>query len=470
MNAADTTPATALLAEFVSGFDADRLSEREKSVAKMGILDSLGVAIAGSRQPAGVAAAAYVRSQGFANGAPLWGHGFASAASLAALANGTAAHALDFDDVNWALVGHPSASLTPTVLAVAEQLDSPASEVLTAYACGFEVMTKIGRTCMPLFSLDGGWHATSAIGTIGNASAAAYLMKLTEQQVRHAIGIAVSEASGVVRNFGSMTKPLHAGIAAQSGIQAAELARQGFTSAGDAMEGKHGFYRTHGRGLPADLSWLAKLWAPSELETTGLVIKPYPCGVAGHPAIDAALELKESLTVDDLARVRSIELYATSYTIDKMRYTWPENELQAKFSLHYQVAKALLEGTLELRHFTVDALDDEHARRLVDVTSLHLDHEFDADWRRDGGNRPCRLVVTLEDGRQLASVVKVSRGDPSRPLSDQQLRRKFLTCAAPVLGARPSRRIIELVGRFGELPDVHELGRLLGGGPPHVGQ
>jgi 2-methylcitrate dehydratase PrpD len=457
--------ATDLLADFVVEFGGGgRLSEAERSVAKTGLLDSLGVAVAGSHEDAGRIAAGYARAQGITEGgAQVWGHGFRTAPSIAALANGTAAHALDFDDVNWALVGHPSASLTPTVLALGEMRGSTGSEMLAAYACGFEVMTKIGRTCMPAFSLDGGWHATSAIGTIGTAGAAAYLLGLTRDQVRNAIGVAVSQASGVVRNFGSMTKPFHAGMAAQAGIQAACLAEQGFTSAVDSMEGKHGFYRTLARGLEVDLSWLEKLGSPSELESSGLVVKPYPCGVAGHPAIDAALELRDRLAPGDLKLVTSIEIHATSYTIDKMRYSWPENELQAKFSLHYQVAKALIDGAIELRHFSDAALDDELARQLVDVSTVHLDEGFERDWRRDGGSRPCRVILTFSDGRRESAEVRVSRGNPGWPLTDAELDRKFIANAAPVLGDDISGRVVEMVRDIENLPGAKELCELLSG-------
>lgn len=458
-------PATELLTEFVAEFDRDaNLSATEKSVAKMGILDSLGVAIAGSQQDAGRIAARFARSQGTVDtGAHVWGHGFRTAPSIAALANGTAAHALDFDDVNWALVGHPSVSLSSAILALAETRGNTGREMLAAYACGFEVMTKIGRSCMPRFSLDGGWHATSAIGTIGAAGAAAFLLGLGRDQVRNAIGIAVSQASGVVRNFGSMTKPFHAGIAAQAGIQAACLAEEGFTSAVDTMEGKHGFYATLARGLPVDLSCLEKLGSPSELETTGLVIKPYPCGVAGHPAIDAAIEIRDRLDPGDLKLVTSIEIHATSYTIDKMRYSWPENELQAKFSLQYQVAKALIDGAIELRHFSAAALDDELAEQLVGVSTVHLDEEFERDWRRDGGSRPCRVTLTFSDGRRESADVRVSRGNPGRPLTEDELNRKFLSNTVPVLGDVASTRVVDMVRDIENLSGAGELCALLGG-------
>jgi 2-methylcitrate dehydratase PrpD len=458
-----TVGATARLAEYVAAFTGAALTEEERATARMGLADAVGVAIAGSAQPAGRAAAAFAHEQGVGYGVRVWGHGVRAVSSLAVMVNGTAAHALDFDDVNWALVGHASASLAPTTLALAEQYELGGREVLDAYCCGFEVMTKIGRTVMPRLSLDGGWHATGVIGAIGNAAAAARLLGLDQGQTQHALGIAVSHASGIVRNFGSMSKPLHAGLAAQAGIQAAGLAAHGFTAAVDAMEGKHGFYSSYARDLPVDLSWLERLGQPSELATTGIVIKPYPCGVAGHPAIDAGIEIRPLLEDGDLERVEKIDVYATSYTIDKMRYAWPENELQAKFSVHYQVAKALLDGVIELRHFQPAALDDPLARRLVDVTELHLDDEIERTWRARGGSRPCRIEMRVAGREPIVVQVDVSKGNPAKPLTAAELRRKFVSCAEPVLGATDADTLAATLERIDEVGDLAEVFDLLGG-------
>lgn len=461
---AATRGATACLADYVEGFSGDALTEQERATACMGLTDAVGVAIAGSTQPAGAAAYAFARGQADdGTGVSVWGHGSTAPPSIAVLVNGTAAHALDFDDVNWALVGHPSASLAPTTLALAEQHGRTGREVLDAYACGFEVMTKIGRTAMPRLSLDGGWHATGVIGAIGNAAAAARLLGLDGGQVQHALGIAVSHASGVVRNFGSMSKPLHAGLAAQAGVQAAGLAEHGFTAAVDAMEGKHGFYSSYAHDLPVDLTSLERLGDPSELATTGLVIKPYPCGVAGHPAIDAAIEIRPLLEEGDLSRVERIDVYATSYTIDKMRYAWPENELQAKFSVPFQIAKALTDGAIELRHFQPAALNDPLARSLVDLTEMHLDDDIEREWRVKGGSRPCRIEMHMRGKEPIAVQVDVSKGNPGKPLTSAELRRKFVSCAEPVLGAERGERLAGSLERIDDVDDLSEVFGLLRG-------
>ncbi len=457
--------ATATLAHFVTHFDLSRVPLEAVAVAKMGFQDCIGVALAGSSQPAGRIAAGYVRSQGGAPIASVWGGGFSSSPSLAALANGTAAHALDYDDVNWSLLGHPSTSLTAATLALGEQLDASGRDVLAAYACGFEVMTKIGKSCMPAHSLEGGWHATGTIGTLGATAAAARLLGLDEVTTRQALAVAVSHASGVVRNFGTMSKPLHAGLAAQNAIQAAGLAAGGFTGSPDAVEGTHGFYGSYSRGLPTRAEVLDELGEVWELATTKLVIKPYPCGVAGHPAIDAALRLRERLRPGDLSQLEAMEIGATSYTLDKMRYLVPEDGLQAKFSLPYQVARALADGWVGLSAFTDAAARDEPVQALCSTGRIYLDEPLDAEWRAKGGSRPCRVTLRLRDGRVEEELVRVSKGNPDVPLTDAELHTKFRDCASLALPSTGAvERLTEMLDGLEALPRVRPLCALLRGG------
>lgn len=453
---------TERLAEFAAGFDLAALPEVARSRVPLAFLDCIGVALAGSAQPAGRIAAEFARGQG-AGDTSVWGAGFATTPTLAALVNGTAAHALDYDDVNWALIGHPSASLVPAVVALAERNAGTGAAMVDAYACGFEVMAKLGRTCMPEHSLEGGWHATCTIGTIGCAVAGGRMLGLSHEQLVNAIGIAISHSSGVVQNFGSMTKPLHAGLAAQSGIQAAQLASAGFTSRDDAMEGKHGFYASFSRDLPVDRRWVERLGDPFELEATGIVVKPYPCGVAGHPAIDAALQLREMLDGSPPRDVAGIEIHATSYTLDKMRYAWPADELQAKFSLPYQVARALVHGAIGLDAFQPAALRDVDVRAVAETASMSLDDELEAIWRARGGSRPCRVVLRMADGRELEALVETSKGNPEVPLTRAELLAKFHDCASLALPLREREQIAAILVDLEQLAEARSLCELLRG-------
>ncbi len=454
---------TQQLARFVSTFRLSQLSPLALAVAKMGYMDCLGVALAGSAQPAGKIAARFAQSQQGAPVASVWGQRFATSPLLAALANGTAAHALDYDDVNWSLIGHPSVSLTASTLALGEQLGASGASVLEAYACGFEVMTKIGKSCQPAHSLEGGWHPTSTVGTIGATAACARLRGLDLEAARNALGIAVSHSSGVVQNFGTMTKPLHAGIAAQNGIQATGLALAGFTSSPDAMEGAHGFYGSYSRGLPLKLEVLHELGELFELDTSRLVIKPYPCGVAGHPAIDAALLLRRRLSPDGIKKIEKIEIGGTSYTIDKMRYLVPETGLQAKFSLTYQVARALVDGWIGMGAFSDEAALEGPIVELARRGSIFVDPEIEAEWRAKGGSRPCKVTLHLAGGEILEELVKISKGNPEVPLTEEELRQKFLDCAVLSLDRGKAVRLADQLQHMENVPDVGALGQMLAG-------
>jgi 2-methylcitrate dehydratase PrpD len=461
---ADMLSPTETVARFVAAFDPRALTPAARATARRAYFDCLGVALAGSAQPAGVIAARFAAGQGSGT-ASVWGQSFTAPPAIAALVNGTAAHALDYDDVNWALLGHPSVSLVPVTLAVGESTGASGAELLDAYACGFEVLAALGRSTMPGLSFDGGWHATGALGALGATAAAAHLLKLGLVEVRNALGIAVSEASGVVRNFGTMTKPLHAGLAAQAGVQAAGLAAAGFTADPLSLEGKHGFYACFGARSevrPEALQQLGRVW---ELEQTGVVIKPYPCGVAGHPAIDAGLALRDRLGKVTASEIARISVGVTSYTLDKMRYGWPENELQAKFCIPYQLACALVTGPPALPDFTAEGIgSNAEVRALAEITDLFIDDEIEAEWRRAGGSRPCRVRIEFTDGSSETELVRVSKGNPQVPLTDDELRAKFRDAAS--LAAEPGRiaELITAIGQLDSLPHASDLGRLLRSG------
>src|SRR6202158_6052800 len=285
------------------------------TVAKCAIQDCVGVALAGARHPGGSIPAEWARknagmSAGMsagAGGATVGGQNFKTAAHDAALVHGTAAHALDYDDVTWGLIGHPSVSLVPSVFALAETINASGRDVLHAYVVGFEVMAKLGRTTQPRHSLDGGWHATGTIGAFGATAACCKLLGLDAARTGHALGIVYSMTSGNVSNFGTMCKPLHAGLAARDAIEAALWAQSGFTSVPHPFDGPRSFHEVYSRGLPADMTPLEELGREYELAVRGVVIKPYPCGVALHPAIDAVRGLKKehSIDPDDIVSVEA---------------------------------------------------------------------------------------------------------------------------------------------------------------------
>ena len=430
-------------------------------VAKGAIQDCVGVALAGSRQAAGAIPAEWARRSAGAGGATVWGQDFKTSAHDAALVNGTAAHALDYDDVTWGLIGHPSVSLVPAVFAVGETIGASGRDALHAYVVGFEVMAKLGRTTQPRHSLDGGWHATGTIGAFGATAACCKLLGLDAERTAHALGIVYSMTSGNVSNFGTMCKPLHAGLAARNAVEASLWAQAGFTSLPHPFDGPRGFHEVYSRGLPADMTPLAELGKVYELVERGVVIKPYPCGVALHPAIDAVHALKQEHAIDP-DEVVSGEAGVTKYTFDKLCYLVPQTGLEAKFSMPYTIARAILDDSIGFDTFTDALVREESAQALTRRISMYVHDGIESAWRM--GSRPVNVRLRLRDGRLLERQVDISKGNPEVALTPAELNVKFEDCARLSLDAAAVRAAAQALQDIENVKLIAELTRHLGGG------
>ena len=440
--------------DYVVGSRFGEIPQKALQVAKGAMLDCLGVALAGARHPGGMIAAAWSRKSAGAPEATLWGHGAKTSAHDAALVNGTAAHALDYDDVTWGLIGHPSVSLVPCVLALGEAIGASGRDVLHAYVVGFEVMAKLGRTTQPRHSLDGGWHATGTIGTFGATAAACKLIGLGADHTGHALGIAYSMTSGNVSNFGTMCKPLHAGLAARNAVEAAQWAERGFTSTPHPFDGPRSFHEVYSRGLPADMAPLAELGREYELVTRGVVIKPYPCGVALHPAIDAVFALKDE-SAFAAAEVESVDVGVTRYTYDKLCYLAPDTGLEGKFSMPYTVARSLLDEHIGLDTYTDRSVQEPKARELTRRVKMYVHDGIERAWK--GGSRPVHVRIRLRDGRLLERQVDLSKGNPEVPMTAAELKRKFADCAGQSLSPADmsaATSAVDMIESLGSIADL----------------
>src|SRR3989442_5234201 len=277
--------AIARIAEFVVKTRLDDCPRDAIASVRRAALDSIGVRLAGSTEPIAGIVGEVARAEGDTPLCRVVGASLRTSPTWAALANGAAGHAHDFDDTSFALLGHPSVPLLAAALAAAEAETADGAAVTLAYLLGFEIDAAIGSAINP-DHYTRGWHSTATIGTIGCAAAAARLLALDLGQVRHALGLAVSLASGLKENFGSMTKPYHAGHAARNGVLAALLARGGLTASESALDGKQGYAAAFsGTVLPADVfDRLGQRW---EIVTSGIAVKPYPSCALTHSAIDA---------------------------------------------------------------------------------------------------------------------------------------------------------------------------------------
>jgi 2-methylcitrate dehydratase PrpD len=423
--------------------------------AKTAVLDCLGVALAGSKEPSGEICAAGAREENAKKEATVFGHGFKSSALNAALANGTAAHALDFDH-SFTLGGQPTAPIIPALFSLGEALGVSGRDLLAAYVAGFEVTGKLVMAVRD--SEEEAWHAPGTLGVFGATAACAKLLGLNYSQLEMALGITASMAAGVVCNFGTMTKPLHVGLAARNGLLAAKLARSGFTANAQAIEAAHGLSDVLYRTALTDES-LDTPGAPYEIERHGIKIKPYPCGGLAHTAIDAILQLRGEYGIRADA-VSAIDVDAARHTVERIVFQVPQTGLQGKFSMNYLLARAMIDGEVTLDAFTDSAVRDPAILRLAEKVQMRLDAALE---RRDTGSRPARVTVRLIDGRTLSREVYHAKGSLESPMTPAELDAKFTRCAERVLHREALERARQCIHSLDQLDDIGRLGDLLAG-------
>ena len=450
--------ATTWLAEFVTKHRMDDSPEPAVEAARRAILDCLGVMLAGSLEPAARLLQRVAQSEGGMPLATVVGTGRRTGAVWAALCNGTAAHALDFDDTNFALMGHPSAPVLAAALAAGELALADGRAVVHAFLLGFEVETTLAEVVNPAH-YEHGWHATCTLGTLGAAAAAARLLGLDPAQTRHALALAASQSSGLKENFGTMTKPFHAGHAARSGVLSALLAREGFTASEHAIEGPQGFWNVLGAGKRA-LEPLGTLGAPWKILTTGVAVKPYPSCACTHSIIDSTLEMKrthhlrpediEEVTVGVAAGVPRILIHAR-----------PRTGLEGKFSAQFSAAAALTDGRVGIATFQDDRVQDPAIRRLMERVHVRVDPAIPTDLER---HMWTRVTVRCTDGRTATVDPRPVPGHPENPLSIETLREKFAECAGLVLPADRVDTVREMVEALDRCPDLRSLTAILDSG------
>lgn len=443
-------PLSEELARFIASAEYRALPPEAVLQAKRAILDTLGVALAGCRQAGSRILAGQARPAGDAEtSAAVLGWPLRAAPAEAALVNGAFAHALDYDDVSYSMRGHPSAPLLPAALAAAETAVAGGRDLILAFVLGVEVEGKLGRLMGGRhYAL--GWHPTSTLGTLGAAAAGARLLGLDRERTQAALGIAASMACGLRANFGTMTKPLHAGLAARNGLQAAQLAAEGFTAAAEALEGEEGFLAAFLGGQAPESPDLGPLGNPYEIVSPGLGQKLYPCCYATHRAVDAALELAQGIDAAEVAAVRARVSRGTLMPLLRGR---PRTGLEGKFSLEYCLAAALLDGAVRIGSFSDEAVRRREAIRLMEATEVMEDETP----LPNPLNSWAEVSLTLRDGGSRTLRVEVPKGDPRRPLAWQELAAKFEDCAGTVLSPDRVRRALDLLERLEELPDVRAL-------------
>ena len=454
---------TRILAEYVAQTGYADLPEEAVTQARRAVLDTLGVTLAGSAEPAARIAAEVVSAEGGKPAATVIGQGFAAPARSAALVNGTAAHALDFDDVTTSMRGHPSPPLLPALLAVGEETNAAGRDVIAAYVLGFEVQCKVGRG-LGQSHYPHGWHATSTLGTLGAAAASAKLYGLDVDRTRLALGIATSLAGGSRQNFGTMTKPLHPGHAAACGILAAQLAARGFTADEAIVEAPLGFLNLFSPAKDARPELvLEQLGRPLDIVTPGIGVKKYPCCYNTHRALDAILELRDEhrFGADEVDR---IVVTVPHGSVQALIHPRPTTGLEGKFSMHYCMAAAVLDGSPVLDTFLDAAVQRPQAQELLRRVDLV---ETPEPAPLDGGYAD--VAVALRGGATIRHRVDDPRGAPTRPLTWDELAAKYRDCAARVIGHAATEQSLAVIAELEQLAAVSELTRLVSGQRAAVG-
>jgi len=446
--------ATAELAQFACELGFDGVPEEAFRWAKDSILDCIGVALAGTKKDVGRIMTEYAREVGGMPESGVLAGGFKTSAANAALANGTLAHALDYDDYslpNW--MGHPTVPILPAVLALGQRRKISGKEALLAYVVGYEVGGRVGGG-VGRGHYECGWHATATLGTMGATAASAKILKLDAAKTQMALGIASSEASGLRQNFGTMTKPLHAGLAARNGVMAASLAAKGFTADGCPLEGPIGFSKVLTAGGYDLKKMTAGLGKNFLIVEHGISIKPYPCCADGHRCIDAMLHLvlKHDLKPPD---VKSIECRTSDMVPRIMIRERPQTGDEAKFSMPFCMAIALTDRKLGLQQFTTERVRDPRVQELFALTKWV--HPPEASGYEGMERYPDRVTVTLRNGTVYSHEVSVSKGMPKNRVSDSELIAKYEECTDGVISPEQINRSIDMLHSLEKLADIGEL-------------
>jgi len=414
-------PLTQSLGQFVADLSPNRLPEEAARIARMGFIDTIGTMIAGRNEDS---VRIMTETLAPADGPATLTFGARKApAPEAAWINGTAAHALDYDDV--ALRGHPSTVLVPAILAEAEHLGSSGADMITAYVAGYETWAELFRRDTGLLHQKG-WHPTGLYGAVGAAAACAKLRKLDAEKSAVAIALGASQSAGLMSNFGTMTKPFHAGKAAHAGIMAARLAEAGFTANTDALEHPQGFLHAISPTGTEDRSGETKAGVEWAIMKQGLGIKKYPTCYCTHRAIDCMLDLVSTSPIK-ADEVEKITVEISDYFSTVLRNHQPDTGLAAKFSIEFCMASGIIAQRVGLRELTDEFVQRPDIQALMKKVEIVTTSTYDAEL--PGAAPHDQVTVTLAGGRTVeGEPVARATGHPSRPLTDQQLYDKFVDC------------------------------------------
>lgn len=417
------------------------------TLVKHCLLDWCGVALAGTHDPLVTILRAQAEDEGGNPQATLVAGGWATA-SQAALINGAASHALDFDDVHLAMSGHPTVPIVPALLALAEGRGTSGRDFITAFVAGFETECRVGTLVMPEHYARG-FHSTATIGAFASAAACARLLDLPAEQWGHAFGIAGTRAAGLKSMFGTMCKPLHAGAASQSGLQAATLAARGFTSNPAVLETEQGFAATHTTTFNPDR---AMAWPAEPVALRGVLFKYHAACYGTHATIEALLALRDQHQLRS-EQVRALRLHVPPGHLRMCNIPEPRTALEGKFSLRFTAALALVGDRTDEAAFTDAAVVEPTLVALRDRVTVQTDEGRDA--------MTTIAEIDLADGLTLRAEGNTSSPETDLDRQWTRLTAKFHALADPIIGGEQAARLHATVTNLDRVGDMAEVASLL---------
>jgi 2-methylcitrate dehydratase PrpD len=451
------------IAAFIAGQRYDALPGSAIRAFKRALLDFTTCAIAGSAMPVSRALLAYYEEHDATRAATVIGSGIRLSAPNAALVNGAHAHGLDFDDGHTHGSAHPGGAIFPAVFAAGEQCKADSRSIALAAVAGYDVMLRIAAAMHPA-SARRGFHNTAIAGTFGAAAAVSALLRLTPEQVNHALGLAGSFAAGTREYLdeGAEVKRIHPGKAARDGLLCAEFARRGIAGPSKILEGRYGFFRTHAGD---EVNW-ARLFdgLGERFEIENVYFKPYPCCRHYHSVIDGicALRSAHGVRADKVERI-DLGLYAVGVNGHDHRHC--DTLLDAQMSAPCAAALAVVDGKVSAPQFRPASLGRPQIKALLPRIATHVDAECE---RIYPGVRSGAVRVALRDGRVLESRIVHPKGEAQNPMSDADLEAKFRANCEPLVGAAACKALLERIAHFEAATGVHELVSLVPAVPPAV--
>ncbi len=467
-NTQNISKTTAAAAEFIQSITYNALPAEALRIGTRCLIDGLGLFVAGSEEHSVKILADEAEAIGGKAEALLLGRGEVKVpAPMAARVLGAAGHAHDWDDSQvsrdpahvYGLLTHPTIPPLTSALVMAQRLGAiDGKKFMLAFLTGFEVECKISEWMLPQHYLRG-MHSSATVGTFGAFAAAAKLLGLSDDRLRSGFGLAASFAAGIRCNFGTMTKPLHVGRAAENGVTAALLAERGFTADPDALDGPWGFYAVQGGGVSAEKTsqGFGTTWT---IVDPGVSIKPYPCGVLTHPTIDLMLKL---VTDNDVKPedIEAVKVYAGTNILNPIRYPIAANHLQAKFSLPAALAMIALARKAGKREFSDDFVGSAAMQSMQRKITTELDPEIE---KMGFDKMRSRITTRLKDGHAIEGWADERyRGGPDNPMSDEELEAKARSCCDGVLNETATTTLIETARNIAQLADATTLMKIFNG-------